>query len=98
MGYTVHLSHSGADALEVLAQTPDRFVVMFTDVMMAGMDGITLAREVRRLYPAVPVLLSSGYSSVLASSEDRGFPLIAKPYGLDSLAEALRKAIHTHQM
>lgn len=97
MGYDVHLSHNGADALEVLKQTPDRFVVMFTDVMMAGMDGITLAHEVRRLYPSLPVLLASGYSSVLASSEDRGFPLVAKPYGPDSLTEALHRAIRSQK-
>lgn len=97
MGYTVHACDSGAEALEVIAQASDQFVALFTDVMMAGIDGIALAREVRSRYPELPILLASGYSSVLASSEDRGFPLVAKPYGLDQLKEALQKAIDSHR-
>jgi PAS domain S-box-containing protein len=93
MGYAVHACPSGTDALAILARAPGEFAALFTDVMMAGMDGITLAREVRRLYPSLPILLASGYSSVLSNSEDRGFPLLPKPYGPAALARALREAI-----
>jgi PAS domain S-box-containing protein len=98
MGYTVHACPSGADALAILKDSSDLFTALFTDVMMAGMDGITLAREVRRLHPSLPILLTSGYSSVLANSEDRGFPLLAKPYQPEMLARALEDAIASREL
>lgn len=93
IGYAIHVCPSGADALAILAHTPAEFVAVFTDVMMAGMDGITLAREVRRIHPSLPILLTSGYSSVLANSEHRGFPLLPKPYGPAALGKALQEVI-----
>ncbi len=45
---------------------------MFSDVVMPGMNGIDLAQEVRRRYPELPVVLTSGYSHVLAEKGTMG--------------------------
>jgi CheY-like chemotaxis protein len=60
---------------------------------MAHMDGLTLAREIRRRHPHLPVLLCSGYSSVLAHDTAHGFALLPKPYTLDALVQALDDVI-----
>jgi hypothetical protein len=39
------------------------------------------------------VVLTSGYSNVLAENADRGFELIQKPYSVEALSRILRKAM-----
>ena len=41
----------------------------------------------------LPVVLTSGYSNVLAENAHRGFELIQKPYSVESLSRILRKAM-----
>ena len=60
---------------------------------MPGMNGVELAGIVRERYPGLPVVLTSGYSNVLAESAHRGFELIQKPYSVEVLSRILRKAI-----
>lgn len=93
LGYTTLSVASGEAALAELTHDATRFVAVFTDVVMAGMSGIELANQVRRLHGAVPVVLASGYSSVLAQSTDHGFTLLQKPYAVDQLAQALHDSI-----
>ena len=62
------------------------------DVVMPGMNGVELGREVRRLYPGLPVVLTSGYSHVLAQESDHGFELLQKPYSVEALSRILRRA------
>jgi len=93
LGYTTQLATSAEAALAALRADAGRFSAVFTDVVMAGMSGIDLAHEVRRLHGALPVVLSSGYSHVLAQTTDHGFTLLQKPYAVEQLAQALHDAI-----
>jgi CheY-like chemotaxis protein len=56
---------------------------------MPGMGGIDLAREIRRLYPALPVLLASGYSEDIMRGAASEFEFVQKPYGADTLSIAI---------
>ena len=67
--------------------------LVFSDVIMPGMNGVELACVIRARYPGLPVVLTSGYSNVLAENAHRGFDLIQKPYSVESLSRILRKAI-----
>jgi PAS domain S-box-containing protein len=91
LGYNTVLAMDGPKALAELATGADRFDVVFSDVMMPGMSGIELAQEIARLYPVLPVMLTSGYSEVLAQGGTHGFELLHKPYSIDALSRALRK-------
>lgn len=93
LGYVAQVVASAEQALSELAQDAARFAAVFSDVVMAGMNGIDLGKEVRRLYPALPFVLSSGYSYVLAMNPDHGFTLLPKPYALEELASTLEEAI-----
>jgi DNA-binding NtrC family response regulator len=57
------------------------------------MNGVDLALAIRERHPGLPVVLTSGYSNVLAQNVDRGFELIQKPYSVEALSRILRKAI-----
>jgi CheY-like chemotaxis protein len=95
LGHETTLVASGSEALELLGEDDLRFDVVFTDVMMAGMSGLELAQAIRASHPGLPVLLTSGYSEVIAKEGTFGFPLLRKPYSVDALSRALRKALTT---
>jgi DNA-binding NtrC family response regulator len=69
--------------------------VLFSDVLMPGMDGITLGREARKLVPGIKVILASGFPApALAenNSDLRDFDFIKKPYRMAEIIKMLRKA------
>jgi PAS domain S-box-containing protein len=93
LGYTVRRVASADAALAILAEDEFSADLVFSDVIMPGMDGVELAVIVRERYPGLPVVLTSGYSNVLAENAHRGFELIQKPYSVELLSRSLRKAI-----
>ena len=92
MGFETSLAASGGEALDALEKQPDRFDILFTDVVMPGMNGLDLGKQVRERWPHIPVVLTSGYSEVLAERSSKGFPLLQKPYSADALARILSEA------
>ncbi|MCJ2064266.1 ATP-binding protein [Methylobacterium sp. J-088] len=92
LGYVTTWAASAEDALAKLAEDIERFDVVFSDVVMPGMSGIELGQEIRRLHHDLPVVLTSGYSHVLAQNGTYGFELLHKPYSIDQLSRVLRKA------
>lgn len=93
LGYTVRRVAEANAALAILAADEFSADLVFSDVIMPGMNGVELAGVIRERYPGLPVVLTSGYSNVLAENAHRGFELIQKPYSVESLSRILRKAI-----
>jgi CheY-like chemotaxis protein len=91
-GHTVVLATSADDALTLLAVRA--FDVLLTDIMMPGsMDGIGLAEKASGLYPAMKILLMSGYSKETATNRaDVPWPLLVKPFGRDDFYAALEES------
>lgn len=90
LGCGVHLARNGSEALLELEQNHARYHVVFSDVVMPGISGLELAKTLRDLYPDLHVVLTSGYSELLARETDHGFALLRKPYTLGDLAAAIR--------
>ncbi|WP_064742437.1 ATP-binding protein [Bradyrhizobium sp. ORS 375] len=93
LGYRTVLARSGLDALRLIDDNPDGFDLVLSDVVMPGMDGVTLGQEIRRRLPLIPIVLNSGYSDVLADGDRHGFSLIHKPYSVDELSRVLRQVM-----
>ncbi|MCE4226509.1 response regulator [Methylobacterium sp. C25] len=91
LGYVTVLASGPEEALSELAKDSDRFDVVFSDVVMPGMNGVDLARRIREEHHDLPVLLASGYSHVLAENGSYGFELLHKPYSVEDLSRLLRK-------
>jgi DNA-binding LytR/AlgR family response regulator len=70
---------------------------VFSALVMPGMSGIELGQEIRRLYSNLPVVLTSGYSHVLAEEGRHSFELLHKPYAAEELSLLLRRAIWEHR-
>jgi DNA-binding NtrC family response regulator len=93
LGFTTVLAANGVEGLREIANDVRRFDVVFSDVVMPGMTGIEMGKEIRRLHGELPVVLASGYSHVLAAGGTDGFELIHKPYSIDQVSHVLRRVI-----
>ena len=91
LGFEATVTHSAKEALEQLT-SGDKPKLIFSDIVMpGGISGIELARKVRDRFPELPILLTTGYSENVGGTH--GFPVLQKPYELESLAGALRKIL-----
>lgn len=93
IGYNVATAGDAAAAIEILKNRPGIDIV-FSDVMMpGGLSGVELARRVHEQYPAVRIVLASGFP-LAALRRQQGdlsdFTFIPKPYRLADVARALR--------
>jgi len=90
-GYNTSIATGGAEALEV-AKTMASLDVLVTDVMMPGMTGDELARQLRQTEPELKVLYLTGYSDRLFKEKaalwaDEAF--LDKPCTVKGLREAV---------
>ncbi|MDB5560299.1 MAG: hybrid sensor histidine kinase/response regulator [Enterovirga sp.] len=90
LGFTATWAVDAREALQRLSVTPDAFDVVFSDVVMPGMTGLEMALIIRQRHPGLPIILTSGYSHVLADEGRHGFELLQKPYSVDQLSRVLR--------
>ncbi len=93
LGHSPVWTQNAEAALAVVEESASDFDAVFSDVVMPGMGGIELARKLRANYPHLPVVLTSGYSHVLAQDDAHGFEVVRKPYSADELARVLRRAV-----
>jgi PAS domain S-box-containing protein len=92
LGYRVVRAPDANDALTRLQQASGIDLV-FTDVVMPGsMNGVALAQEIRRRYPHIPIVLTSGYSDAAYAAETR-FALLRKPYDVTALERSVAAAV-----
>ena len=59
-GYVMHFATSGREALEILQK--ENIDIIVSDMRMPEMDGLSLIKEVKRLYPDIVRIILSGYS------------------------------------
>jgi len=96
-GYTAQITFNASEALRVLRESEQPFDLLFTDLIMpGGMNGVMLAREVKRLYPGMKILLTTGYAgSSDGKNTDEGveFEILKKPYRPADLARRVRMVL-----
>jgi CheY-like chemotaxis protein len=88
-GLKVVVVHSASEALQVL-QNDSEIDAILSDVTMPGMSGLQLADAVRAMYPAVKIVLMSGYVlPELLKNRERDYLFVEKPYKIDALLNIL---------
>ncbi|MDQ0317521.1 ATP-binding protein [Amorphus orientalis] len=95
-GYVVHQAPTGEEALALARELDGEIDLLVSDVVMPEMDGPTLAVELRKLAPDVPIILMSGYAEDVFSRtlpEDLDFAFLPKPFALKALATAVKDAL-----
>jgi CheY-like chemotaxis protein len=96
LGYQVTAVNDPEEALELLADDPDDYDLLLTDLQMPRMDGVELAARAGRLRPELPVVLSTGNRWSVPQSTARAAgirEIVDKPFRLEELAHAVRTAL-----
>jgi len=92
-GYHISWACSAEEALAQLNGPNGNFDAVFSDVVMPGIGGLALARELRKQRPQLPVILTSGYSEAIAEGGHQGFAFLAKPYSAEQVCQMLGKVL-----
>lgn len=95
LGYRISTAHDGHSALDRIEEDglPD---MVLTDIVMPGLDGPGLVRELSKAYPSLKILLMTGYaeaSSLLQEAMAKGAPMLHKPFTRRQLADNIRKLL-----
>jgi len=93
-GYQVDVASSGQEALDKLRG--NGFDVVITDWKMPKMNGLEVAREVKREKPEVAVIIITGYPSVESSMEairSGVADYVTKPFTPEELSDAMLRAL-----
>ncbi|WLI09463.1 response regulator [Pseudomonas sp. FP597] len=93
LGYQTTWATDAEQALTLAGQDAMAFDVIFSDVVMPGITGVAMARQLRQRRADLPVVLTSGYSDELAESGYEGFEFLAKPYSAEQVSRVLTRAM-----
>ncbi|HYN15869.1 MAG TPA: PAS domain S-box protein [Terriglobales bacterium] len=95
-GYTVVEAQDASHALALARERAGDIDLLITDVVMPGLNGRQLARQVRQLYPHIKVLLMSGYTAEIAAQTDTSEAALAfleKPFTPEELGAKVREVL-----
>ncbi len=98
-GYAVLTAASGEQGLDLLRREGADLVV--TDVRMAGMDGLQVMQEVRKLAPNTQVILLTAFGTIEMAVEAMragAFHYISKPFNRDELKLTISKALQLREL
>lgn len=98
-GHQCITASNGVDALEKIKQ--NKFDAVIADIVMPEMDGITLTKELLSLFPHLPIMIMTGYSSeyptelaIIAGARD----FIEKPFSNDGFILRFNKMMSDHKI
>jgi len=94
-GYRVTLAATGRDALDAARRdTPD---VVLLDLVMPGMPGVEVLKNLHAMNPDIPVIIVTGYPDSNLVAEAMHYPpvmLLAKPVEKTVLLRSVRRVLH----
>ncbi len=94
-GYDVVTVPSGADALAALTGA-NGFSAVISDVRMPGMTGLELLRSVKKLCPALPVIMMTAYGTIdtaIEAMREGAEDYVLKPFSSEIIESALARAL-----
>jgi PAS domain S-box-containing protein len=100
-GYKVLLAPNGAQGLEIAGKYAGPIHLLLTDVVMPGMGGPALARNLATVRPETKVLFMSGYvefHSLGASNLPPDVHILQKPFSNDTLIRGVGEALGVHEL
>lgn len=96
LGYQVYVAANGKDALELVREVKVVIDLMVTDLVMPEMNGKELAVLMTKIFPAIKVIFTSGYTDNSINQNgmlEVGVNFLKKPYSLKALSECIQKLL-----
>ncbi len=93
-GYTVTTASDGEEGLEKV-EAGGEFDLVVSDVVMPSMDGPAMAREIRQIAPALPILFMSGYAEdhLRREIDMDAMYFIPKPFSVQELSDKVAEVL-----
>ncbi len=91
---------SGTEALNVL-HSDDGYSAVVSDVIMDGMDGLTLLAKIRREHPDLPVVMVTAVHDIsvaLAAIRNGAYDYLLKPFEREQLLASVRRAVENRRL
>ena len=88
-GYTVLEAQDGEEALQMVRRHAGHIDLVITDVVMARVGGLELARRVAGERPGLPILLMSGYNAEEMPADDPTIGFLQKPFTPNALLQTV---------
>jgi PAS domain S-box-containing protein len=96
LGYHVTVRNNSLDALTSFQNQPEAYDLVITDQTMPGMTGIDLARRMLQIRPNLPIILCTGYSSLITEDKAKSMGIkgfVMKPLAKKNIAELIRRVL-----
>jgi CheY-like chemotaxis protein len=96
LGYHVTVRNNSIEALETFRNQPDLFDLVITDQTMLGMTGADIARRMIQIRPGIPIILCTGYSTVISDEKAKSMGIkefALKPLSKKNIAVLIRKVL-----
>ncbi|MCK5543338.1 MAG: sigma-54-dependent Fis family transcriptional regulator [Desulfobacterales bacterium] len=98
-GFEVLHAFNGYDALKKIeTECPD---IVLLDIWMPGMDGIETLKEIKKVYPALPVIIITGHGSIEAAvdaTKSGAFDFLEKPLSIDRVIVTINNALNFRRL
>ena len=96
LGYTVLTAEDAAEALRLVAEHSGTIHLLLTDVIMPGMSGPDLAKQLVETYPEMKCIFMSGFTADVIAQRgvlEKDMEFLSKPFGRDPLAHKVREVL-----
>lgn len=97
--WIVSVSESGEKVLELLRNRS--YNIALVDIRMPDMDGLSFVRKIRDLYPALPVVIMTGFPTVETAIESirlRVDDYFIKPFNINKLFKTVEHLVERHRL
>jgi two-component system sensor histidine kinase/response regulator len=98
-GYVTQGFGSGQEALATLS--PGEFDLLLTDLMMPGMDGITLIDAAKKIDPSIGALVMTGHGTIdtaVRAMQGGALDYILKPFRLNVILPVIARALDVQRL
>lgn len=89
LGQDLTWATDAESALRILQEKQGIFDIAILDIVLPGMDGVQLAEMIKAQWPAIRVVLATGYSEALVGRDAGALEVMQKPYSVEALTRLL---------
>lgn len=95
-GFQVLTAIDGERALSIIDNDPPQVVIL--DIMMPGLSGLDVLKQIKDRVPEIPVILLTGLGSTTEGSDGMqmgAYDYLMKPLDIDTLIQKIKEAVQT---